>query len=117
MKNYRHFGDEMEILGNRLDYARQTLENSKTAWAQNYWQQTLDRLLIQWRQLPILHDGEALSTIIPRWTVDYNFYELGSLVEGYDVVSRAYEKVFKHDANLDASWNANREARLNRAQY
>jgi hypothetical protein len=33
MKNYRYFGDEMEILGNRLDHARKCAANSKSAWA------------------------------------------------------------------------------------
>ena len=117
MKDYRFYGDEMEVLGQRLDAARTALANSKTKWAQVQWQQTVDRLLFQWRQLPILHDGDAQVTLIPRYDIDYDFMERGHATEGYGVTDRAYDKLFRHDANLDASWDAAREARLARAQF
>jgi hypothetical protein len=117
MKNYRYFGDEMEILGNRLDHARECATNAKSAWATNYWRQNVEQLLFQWQQLPILHDGDAQTTIIPKWTVDYEFYERGYMNEGYGFTDRAYQKVFKHDANLESSWHNHREARLARAQF
>jgi hypothetical protein len=117
MKNYRHFGDEAEILGQRLDAARTCLAKSTTPWAQNYWAQTVERLLFQWRQLPILHDGDAQITIIPRWTVSYDFYEQSHMNEGYGITDKFYDRLFRHDTNLDASWHAHREARLARAQY
>jgi hypothetical protein len=37
--------------------------------------------------------------------------------EGHGFTDRAYQKVFKHDAELDSSWHHHREARLARAQY
>ena len=117
MKSYRLYGDEMEILGNRLDHARKRATGSTSAWAQNYWAQNLERLLFQWRQLPILHDGDAQMTIIPRWTVDYDFYEQGHLNEGYGVTDKFYDKVFKHATELDSSWHNHRAARLARAQF
>lgn len=117
MKNYRYFGDEMEVLGNRLDHARDRLANSKSKWAQNYWSQVVDSLLFQWKQLPILHDSDAQVTIIPRWTVHYDFFEFGVMHEGYGVTEQAYQKLFKHDADLEASWHNHREQRLARAQY
>ena len=118
MKSYRFYGDEMEILGNRLDHARERSASSKSVWAKNYWSQNVERLLFQWRQLPILHDGDAITTIIPRWTVDYeNFYERGRPHEYAGVTERAYEKLFRENANLDASWNNHREQRLAKAQY
>lgn len=116
MKSYRYYGQEMEALGNRLDHARKTLANAKTKWAKNYWQQTVDRLLFQWQQLPILHDSDAQVTIIPKWTVSYDYYERGHKNEGTGVTDRFYNAVFNHDANLDASWHAHREARLAKAQ-
>ena len=73
--------------------------------------------MFQWRQLPILHDGDAQMTIIPRWTIDYNFYELAGAHENYGITEKFYDRVFNHDANLDASWHNHREARLARAQY
>lgn len=118
MKNYRHFGDEMEILGNRLDHARAAYRAAKRkSWAKNYWGQVVKQLLFQWRQLPILHDGDAKTTIIPRWTIDYNFYELGGAHEQYGITEKFYDRVFKRDAELSASWHAHREQRLAKAQY
>ena len=117
MKNYRYYGDEAEILGQRIDAARDSLAVSKTPWAVNFWTQTIERLLFQWRQLPVLHDGDALAEIIPRWTINYDFYELGGAHEDYGITNRAYDKLFKHDAELDTSWHYQREARLARAQY
>jgi hypothetical protein len=116
MKSYRFFGDEMEVLGNRLDHARKLAASSTSAWAKNYWAQNVERLLFQWRQLPILHDGDAKTTIIPRWTVDYEFYERARPHEYTGVTERAYDKLFKEKANLDASWHAHREQRLAKAQ-
>jgi hypothetical protein len=116
MKSYRFFGDEMEVLGRRLDQARDRVINSKSAWAQNYWQQNLKRLLFQWQQLPILHDGDAQITIIPRWTVSYDYYETGGGIEYNGITDRAYDKLFKQRADLDASWEAHRANRLAKAQ-
>ena len=116
MKNYRFFGDEAEILGNRLDHARALAETSTSVWARNYWKQNVERLLFQWRQLPILHDGDAITTIIPRWTVDFDFYEINGPIEYTGVTERAYEKLFREKANLDESWHAHREQRLAKAQ-
>lgn len=117
MKNYRFLGDEAEVLGNRLDHARKSVAGAKTAWAKNYWTQVVERLLFQWRQLPVLHDADAQVTIIPRWTVDYDFYEAGFTGEGNGVADRAYHKLFRESVSLDASWHNHREARLARAQY
>ena len=118
MKNYRYFGDEMEVLGNRLDYARACYKQAKRkSWAKGYWKQVVDQLLFQWRQLPILHDGDARVTIIPRWTVSYDFYEKGKDVGYNGITDRAYNKVFRDSVDLDASWENHRAARLARAQF
>jgi hypothetical protein len=117
MKNYRYYGDEAEILGQRLDAARASLAGSTSSWSKNFWSQTTERLLFQWRQLPVLHDGDALSEIIPRWTIDYEFYERKRPHEYVGVTDRAYDKLFRESADLDASWHAHRAQRLARAQY
>ena len=117
MKNYRFFGDEMEVLGNRLDTARERATNSKSAWARNYWSKNVERLLFQWRQLPILHDADAQTTIIPRWTVSFDFYELARPHEYVGVSDRFYQRVFKESIDLEASWQSHREARLARNQF
>jgi hypothetical protein len=116
MKSYRFFGDEMEVLGARLDHARDRVKNSTTEWAKNYWSQNVERLLFQWRQLPILHDGDAQTTIIPRWNVNYDFYETSRPHEYTGITERTYDKLFRETANLNASWHAHREHRLAKAQ-
>ena len=128
MKSYRFVGEEMEVLGQRLDAARAALkaaENSwatkrkagiNNGWAVNYWRQAVEQLESRWKKLPILHDADAQMSIIPRYEIDYDFYEVGHKNEGHGVTDRFYNAVFNHDANLDASWNAHREARLAKAQ-
>ena len=116
MKSYRFLGEEMEALGQRLDAARQAQAGARSAWSKNYWTQTVERLLFQWRQLPVLHDGNAQITIIPKWTVSYEFYETGHKNEGHGIADRTYHKLFQHDANLEASWHNHRAERLARAQ-
>jgi len=55
-------------------------------------------------------------TIIPRWTVSYEFYEKSGYIGYNGITDRAYEKVFRESANLEASWHTHREQRLARAQ-
>jgi hypothetical protein len=117
MKSYRFFGEEMEVLGQRLDAARKAVKEAKTPWAKTYWAAVVERLLFQWRQLPALHDGDAKVTIIPRWQVGYDFYETSYKGEGNSVADRAYHKLFRESVNLDASWHNHREQRLARAQF
>lgn len=117
MKSYRFFGDEAEILGNRLDYARKSLAKSTTEWSKNYWAQNVEKLLFQWRQLPILHDGDAQMTLVPRWSIDYEFYEKQVEHNLYGVTDQIYDRVFRNSANLDASWENHRAQRLAKAQY
>ena len=116
MKSYRFLGEEAEVLGSRLDAARKSLTTAKSAWSKTYWASVVDRLLFQWKQLPILHDADAMVSIIPKWTVDYNFYEKNLYAVGNGITDRAYHKLFKHDADLNASWESHRAQRLMKAQ-
>ena len=115
MRYFRYLGEESERLGARMDAARASLKGTKSKWAKKYWKQVLARLKLEWRRLPILHDADAKMTIIPKWTVDYEFYEIGHKNEGSGVFDRLYDS-FNVAANLDAAWNANRERRLAKAQ-
>jgi hypothetical protein len=121
MKSYRFLGEEAEALGNRLDAARKSLAGARSAWARNYWHQTVERLLFQWRQLPILHDAEAQVTIIPRWHVTYEFYEPAEEAGIYDIVDlivdRVCDTMFSRTPDLTTSWENHRAARLARAQF
>lgn len=117
MKSYRFLGEEAEALGTRLDSARRSLVVARSAWARNYWSQTVERLLFQWRQLPILHDAEAQVTIVPRWHVAYDFFETAEETGMYGIVDRVYESLLITKPDLTASWEAHRAQRLARAQY
>jgi hypothetical protein len=116
MKNYRFLGDEAEVLGNRMDHARALAKTSKSKWAKQYWKQVVERLLFQWRQLPVLHDSDAQTTIIPRWTVSYDFFEMEQEGNLYGITDRFYDKVFRYSPNLTESWERNRAQRLAKAQ-
>jgi len=116
MKNYRYLGETAEVLGNRLDAAREARDRARSVWARNYWNSAVERLLFQWHQLPILHDAEAKMSIIPRWNIDYNFYERDYGNEGYGITEQVFEKLFRQGVNLNHSWERNREKRLAKAQ-
>ena len=73
-------------------------------------------MLFQWRQLPILHDGDAKVTIIPRWNVEYNFFEQPEEMGKYGIIDRVYDSMFTSTPDLSASWEAHRAQRLARAQ-
>jgi hypothetical protein len=115
LRSYRFIGEEAESLGNRLDAARSALESANSGWSKQYWTMVIDQLLFQWRSLPALHDGAASMSIVPRWSVDYEFYDSGSEVEGYTFTDKIFDEIFR--TSLDESWNRAREARLARAQY
>lgn len=116
MKSYRFYGDEMEILGQRLDAARRALANSTTAWSKCHWARVVEQLRFQWQQLPILHDGDAQMTIIPRWTVSYDYYERQQEGNLYGTSDRIFDAVFRKNADLTASWENHRAQRLAKAQ-
>jgi len=115
LRSYRFIGEEAESLGHRLDSARSALAKSQSPWAKRYWSMVIDQLLFQWRSMPALHDGDASMSIVPRWTVDYDFYDIDHSPGGYDITDKIFDEIFR--TSLDESWNRAREARLARAQY
>ena len=110
MKDYRFLGDEAEILGQRLDACRAALKAAKGSWAKQHWQQQLDCLLFQWRQMPILTDARARFTDIPRWEISYDFWE-GDDGSGRGISNRVFNSMSK-DSSLDASWEREIRRRL-----
>jgi len=115
LRSYRFIGEEAESLGHRLDSARMALDSAKSSWAKRYWNMVIDQLLFQWRSMPALHDGDALMSIVPRWSVDYDFYDVDHSPGGYNITDKIFDEIFR--TSLDESWNRAREARLARAQY
>ena len=94
LRNFCLLGDEAEILGNRLDHARDRASKATSPWAKQYWSNAVEYLVGQWKKLPILHDGDAKMSIMPRWIVDYNYYERqqeGPLYNG--VSDKLYNKL------------------------
>ena len=102
---------EMEALGTRLDAAREALSRARSEWARWYWTETLDRLMLQWRHLPILRDGDTIMTEMPRWTVSYEWFDGTTEIGGWDISDQLFDKLFRGE-NLDDSWNRIRDARL-----
>ena len=116
LRNFRFLGEEAEGLGRRLDAARKSLAESTTPWAVNHWTKTVEQLLAQWHRLPVLHDADAKMSVMPKWTVDYNYYELSDEPTGkmVDVFDKLYH--YSREPNLSWSWENNRAQRLARAQ-
>jgi len=114
LRNWRFLGMEMEALGTRLDAARKALAHARTEWARWYWTETLDRLMLQWRHLVPLHDGDARMSVVPRWTADYEWWE-GTQEPTYTgldgITDTLFDKIFRSD-NLDAVWQRHRDARI-----
>ena len=103
---------EMESLGVRLDAARAALSTAKHEWARWYWTETIDRLMLQWSSLPVMHDCDATMTRIPRWTVDYYWWDGTLELGGWDISDKLFDKIFKGD--LEESWTRIRNERLMR---
>jgi hypothetical protein len=112
LRNWRFLGMEMESLGTRLDASRAALATAKTDWARWYWTEVVDRLMLQWSSLPIMHDSDATMTRIPRWTVDYYWWDDTSEIGGWDISDQLFDKLFRVD--LEESWNKIRDERLMR---
>jgi hypothetical protein len=114
LRNWRFLGMEMEALGTRLDAARKARAHAQSEWARWYWTETLDRLMLQWRHLVPLHDGDAKMSVVPRWTTDYEWWEgtQEPTYTGLDGITDAlFDKVFRTD-DLDAVWQRHRDARI-----
>lgn len=115
LRNFRFLGEEAEGLGRRLDAARKSLAESTTPWAINHWTKTVEQLVAQWRRLPVLHDADAKMSVMPRWTVSYDYYELAEEIRG-GIGGRLYHAYVAKDPDLSWSWENNREKRLAKAQ-
>jgi hypothetical protein len=54
-------------------------------------------------------------SIIPRWTIDYKYFEQDDGVNKNDIGDRLFEKIFR-EPNLDASWERERDRQIIRAR-
>ena len=46
LNTHRYFGDEAEILGQRMDNARNRSKQARSAWARKYWNDVIDTSII-----------------------------------------------------------------------
>ena len=106
----RYLEDETEILGRRLDLARNRLKNARSGWAKNYWTQVVDGLIVQWQNSPAVNQGQNLSPGIARWQVAYNFFELHDGIGQHDLSQRMFDRIFR--TNLNDSWERERNRKL-----
>jgi hypothetical protein len=118
LKNFRFLGEEAEVLGRRLDNARNSLSKSKTKWAKNYWQQTITRLESQWQKLPYLKDADARTVAVSRWKVSYDFFEKDDGTGICNYIDNWFREYLfgVNQSNLNTSWNREVERRLAKAQ-
>ena len=111
LRNWRFLGMEMEALGTRLDAARAALSRAKSDWSRWYWTETLERLMLQWRSMPVMHDGDATMTLMPRWSANYEWWDGTVEIGGWDISDQLFDKIFRTD-DLDSVWRRHRDARL-----
>jgi hypothetical protein len=114
LRSYRFLGHEAEVLGTRMDAARLALSKATSAWAKRYWKSAVEQLVFQWRSLPALHDGDAQMSMIPRWTISYDYYSRDDGI-GHGFGDKIYERLFR-EPDLQGSWDRVREQRLARNQ-
>jgi hypothetical protein len=114
LKSFSRLDSELEVLGRRLDHARRSLKLATRSWSRDYWQRAVDRLVLQWQNLPHLYDAKAQFTSTPRWKIDYNFFERHEgTVKGdlADVVVNTFRK-----PDLTGSWERERDRQVSRAK-
>jgi len=107
---HRYFGDEAEILGHRMDLARDRLKTAGSGWARNYWSGVVESLTVQWRSSPAVNQGQLLNPGTARWTVKYDFYEKYNGIGGLDFSDRIFDRIFRTD--LQDSWERERNRQL-----
>jgi hypothetical protein len=106
----RYLEDETEILGRRLDLARDRLKNARSEWAQNYWHQVIESLTVQWQNSPAINYGHSLSPGTARWQVSYDFFELHDGIGQHDFSRGIFDRIFR--TNLNDSWERERNRKL-----
>lgn len=109
----RYLEDETEILGRRLDTARDRLKKSRSKWSRNYWRQVIDQLTRQWRASSANNQGQALGPGNNRWTIDRDFIDTCSGLEP-DPISRSLKRIMSaiSQSGLSDSWERARNRQL-----
>lgn len=121
-KDWSRAGDELELIGQRLDTARRFLAKSKEGtWAGDYWKQVYDRLLRKWQQTIVLMDI-GLKQIKPVGDdgIDRTWFEKASELDaGFNftisAVSEWMDSMRVKDG-LDYSWQKGIEQMIQKAR-
>jgi hypothetical protein len=118
VRDYRFISYEMEILGRRLDAARQSKRAASSMWGKLYWQDAIARLERQWRRTIELHDAQATHTRKPQWVIKYDYFEGGDGFNGHNnVFDRFFGMVLDkcgYTPDLSESWERAIRTRYNK---
>jgi hypothetical protein len=118
-KDWAEAGNELELIGQRLDIARKFLAKSKEGtWAGDYWKQVYDRLLRKWRQTIMLMDiGLKQIKPIEEDGIDRNWFEKASeLSTGFELQVPEWAESYKISYGLNYSWEKGIEEKIQKAR-
>lgn len=76
VKDWRDCWDEIELLGQRLDAARQALARSREdTWAYGRWKTIVDVLTKKWRLMTAMHAAGLRQVSTDETPINYNWFE------------------------------------------
>ena len=107
---HRYLEDETNILGRRLDLARDCLKQARSSWSKKYWAHVVECLIVQWKNSPAVNYGQGLTPGTARWQVSYDFYEFHDGIGQHDLSQGMFDRIFR--TNLNDSWERERNRKL-----
>lgn len=119
IKDWRDAGHEIEVLGARLDYAREAAKEAQGKWAQDFWNTTVARLFTKWELMVQLKDTglrqKGPNTFYSK--IDYDWWEKSEEVRmiGFTWFDGLYENAGL-SSRLDESWTKARDEKLQKAR-
>jgi hypothetical protein len=119
VKDWRDAGHDLEVIGNRLDYARTALKECKSDWGRNFWQTTVDRLYTKWSLILQLKDTGLRQQGPASFynDIDYYWWEKSEEIRmiGFTWFESLYENAGL-SSKLDESWAKSKEIKLEKAR-
>ena len=119
VKDWRDAGHELDVIGNRLDYARTALTNARSKWARDYWTITVARLFTKWTLTLQLKDTglrqQGPSSFYSK--IDYDWWEKSEEIRmvGFTWFDHYFDNAGL-SSKLDESWAKSKEIKLEKAR-
>jgi hypothetical protein len=119
VKDWRDAGHELEVIGNRLDYARTALANARGKWAKDFWTITVARLFTKWTLTLQLKDTglrqQGPSSFYSK--IDYDWWEKSEEIRmvGFTWFDHYFDNAGL-SSKLDESWAKSKEIKLEKAR-